>query len=129
MNNKFKTMQAVIAIILAVLAICFSTVFIGLFIFSGLNIGISQKNNDETFLLSSYSPDEKYELNAYRTEPGATVDHSVKVYLIKNNKRNLIYNAYHESEVTIVWVDNEIVSINGKKLNLSKGEKYDWRKY
>ena len=67
-------------------------------------------------------------MNAYRTEPGATVDYSVKVYLIKNNKRNLIYNAYHESEVTIVWVDNETVSINGKKLNLSKGEKYDWRK-
>lgn len=43
MNKKFKTMQAVIAVILAVLAICFSTVFIGLFIFSGLNIGISQK--------------------------------------------------------------------------------------
>lgn len=116
-------------IVLTVLAICFSTVFISFFIFSGLNIGISQKNNDEIFLLSSYSPDEKYELSAYRTEPGATVDYSVKVYLIKNNERKLIYNAYHESEVTIVWVDNETVSINDKKLNLSKDEKYDWRKY
>lgn len=91
------------------------------------NIGISQENNEETFLLSSQSPDEKYKLEAYKTEPGATVDFSIKVYLINGENKELIYNAYHEYQADILWIDNETVSINGKTLDLSNGEKYDWR--
>lgn len=91
------------------------------------NIGRTQENNQETFLLSSQSPDGKYILEAYKTEPGATVDFSIKVYLMKGEKKDLIYNAYHEYQAEIIWIDNEIVSINGKTLDLSAGEKHDWR--
>lgn len=75
----------------------------------------------------SQSPDEKYTLEAYRTEPGATVDFSVKVYLIDDGKKELIYNEYHQDQANIIWIDNDNVSINEKTLNLSMGETYDWR--
>ena len=91
-------------------------------------ISKSQNNGCETYLLTSKSPDEKYVLKAYKTEPGATVDFSVKVYLVENKTRKLIYNAYHESYANIVWVNNDIVFINGTALDLSKEETYDWRK-
>ena len=61
-------------------------------------------------------------------EPGATVDYSVRVYMINGNQKEIIYNAYHESEAKIDWVDNTTVSINGKTLDMSSGETYDWRK-
>ena len=93
------------------------------------NIAASQKYNQETLLLSSQSPDEKYNLYAYKTNPHATVDFSIKVYLVEESgKRKLIYNAYHEYDAEIIWIDNEIVLINDKTLDLSKGEKYDWRR-
>ena len=91
------------------------------------NIASSQLNDQETFLMSSQSPDGQYVLEAYRTEPGATVDFSIKVYETNGNRKALIYNAYHEYEVEIVWIDNSTVTINGKTLDLSRGEKYDWR--
>ena len=43
-------------------------------------------------------------------------------------QKEIIYNAYHESEAKIDWVDNTTVSINGKTLDMSSGETYDWRK-
>lgn len=91
------------------------------------NIAASQENKQETFLLSSQSPDEQYTLEAYKTEPGATVDFSIKVYIVTEESKELIYNAYHEYQAEITWIDNDIVSINGKILDLSAGEKYDWR--
>ena len=60
--------------------------------------------------------------------PVLTVDYSVRVYMINGNQKEIIYNAYHESEAKIDWVDNTTVSINGKTLDMSSGETYDWRK-
>ena len=77
--------------------------------------------------MASQSPDGKYNLEAYRTEPGATVDFSVRVYLTTDDRKSIIYDAYHEYEAKIVWIDNTTVSINGKTLDISQGEKYDWR--
>lgn len=91
-------------------------------------IVFSQENASEEFLVSSSSPDGNYVLEAYRTSPGATVDFSVKVYLVKGEQRELIYNAYHEYQVEIIWKNNEIVLINGRELNLCNGDTYDWRK-
>lgn len=48
--------------------------------------------------------------------------------MISGNQKEIIYNAYHESETKIDWVDNTTVLINGKTLDMSKGETYDWRK-
>ena len=52
----------------------------------------------------------------------------ISVYMINGNQKEIIYNAYHESEAKIDWVDNTTVSINGKTLDMSSGETYDWRK-
>ena len=120
-------MKKYILIIVIILSILLITLFICACFISVWNLGRTQGNNQETFLLSSQSPNGKYILEAYKTEPGATVDFSIKVYLIKGEKKELIYNAYHEYQAEIIWIDNEIVSINGRTLDLSIGEKYDWR--
>ena len=120
-------MRRYIWIIVIILIILIIGLFIRVCLIPIWNIGISQENNQETFLLCSKSPDGKYTLEIYKTEPGATVDFSIKVYLIKGEKKELVYNAYHEYQADIIWIDNGIVSINGKILDLSAGEKYDWR--
>ncbi len=117
----------ILSIISSIVLIALLVLFICIYIFPILNIGSSQNNNQETFLISSQSPDGVYKLEAYRTEPGATVDFSIRVYMINGNQKNIIYDAYHEYDAQIVWIDNSVVSINGKSLDISRGEKYDWR--
>ena len=114
-------------IVLVILLTLFFVLFARIFLIPIWNIGTPQANNQETFLVSSQSRDGKYKLEAYKTEPGATVDFSIKVYMVEGSQKELIYDAYHEYEVQIAWVNNSTVSINGKILNLSLGEKYDWR--
>lgn len=123
-----KTVITIISIILGIALVFSLAMLIRNYIVPVLTIANSQKNVQETFLYSSESPDGKYNLEAYRTEPGATVDYSVRVYMINGNQKEIIYNAYHESEAKIDWVDNTTVSINGKTLDMSSGETYDWRK-
>ena len=94
-----------------------------------INTANSQKSSSEVLLTTSYSPDKKYKLLAYRTEPGATVDFSVKVYSVDNKKHSLIYNCYHKSTADISWIDNSTVVINGVALNMDKNDIYDWRIY
>lgn len=91
------------------------------------NILGSNEEQAETLLQTSVSPNKTYTIEAYRTEPGATVDFSVKAYLVTENEKILIYNSYHESNVTINWISDTVVVINDKKLNLINGETYDWR--
>lgn len=59
-----------------------------------ISLVFSQRNSEETLLVTSVSPEGTYELEAYKTQPGATVDFSIKVYDVSQDKR-LIYNAYH----------------------------------
>ena len=120
-----KTVITIISIILGIALVFSLAMLIRNYIVPVLTIANSQKNVQETFLCS---PDGKFNLEAYRTEPGATVDYSVRVYMINGNQKEIIYNAYHESEAKIDWVDNTTVSINGKTLDMSSGETYDWRK-
>ena len=121
-----RTIVIILSIISSVVLIVLLALFIRIYIIPVLNIGESQTNNPETFLMTSQSPDGKYNLEAYRTAPGATVDFSIKVYLTIDDKKSIIYDAYHEYEVEIVWINNATVSINGKTLDISQGEKYDW---
>ena len=81
----------------------------------------------EILLMESMSPAGEYKLEAYRTEPGATVDYSIKVYLLNNEKKTIIYNKYHERNVEISWLNNSSVLINGVQLDLEKEDTYDWR--
>ncbi len=113
-----------IAVGLSALALIFLT---ALFIIAIILIANPQKNTPETHLQTSVSPNGIYTLEAYRTEPGATVDFSIKVYFIERNRKVLIYNAYHECYANIIWIDNDTVCINEKTLNISAGETYDWR--
>lgn len=91
-----------------------------------ISLVFSQRNSEETLLVTSVSPEGTYKLEAYKTQPGATVDFSIKVYDVSQDKR-LIYNAYHEYTAEIQWMSDCVVSINGKTLDLSKSETYDWR--
>ena len=92
------------------------------------NLADNKDYLNEDFVTQSVSPDGNYHLEAYRTKPGATVDFSIKVYIVKNEKRQQIYNCYHESAVEINWTDNCTVKINNVSLDLSKGQSYDWQK-
>ena len=121
-----RTVVIVLSIISSVVLIVLFALCIRIYIIPILNIGNSQTNSTETYLKTSQSPDGQYVLQAYRTEPGATIDFSIRVYIISDNRKNIIYDAYHEYEANIFWVDNSTVSINGKILDLSRGEKYDW---
>lgn len=116
-----------ISIVVSIILVIFLALFVRSYIIPIFSIGNSQSDTKETLLYVVQSPDGKYTLEAYRTEAGATVDFSIKVYLISDNNKKLIYDAYHEYEAKIVWLDNSIVSINDKTLDLSHGEKYDWR--
>ena len=110
-----RTIVIILSIISSVVLIVLLALFVRNYIVPILNIEDSQINNPETFL------------EAYRTEPGATVDFSVRVYLTTGDRKTIVYDAYHEYEAKIVWIDNTTVSINGITLDISQGEKYDWR--
>lgn len=122
-----RTTVIILSIISSIILIVLLAMLIRIYIIPILNIGKSQTSSQETFLMTSQSPDGKYNLEAYRTEPGATVDFSIRVYMVNDNQKNIIYDAYHEYDAKIVWIDNSKVSINGKTLDISRGEKYDWR--
>lgn len=119
MNKKLFVIICIVGIIIFLLV----TLWLG----SALKLGFSQNNAQETLIESSLSPDGKYALEAYKTEPGATVDFSIKVYIKTDGNKELIYNAYHEYKVEIKWISNSQVSINGKILDLSKKETYNWQ--
>lgn len=123
-----KSVIIAVSIVSSVVLIVLFALFVRFLLIPILNIANSQMNGPEILLADSQSPDGKYYLEAYRTSPGATVDFSVKVYIVNGDDKKIIYNAYHESEVQIGWIDDSTVSINGKTLDLSLGEKYDWRK-
>ncbi|MEG1981817.1 MAG: DUF5412 family protein, partial [Clostridia bacterium] len=113
----------VVITIVGVLTFLLIVLWVGLV----LTFGISLSSTQDTLIESSISADGKYALEAYKIEPGATVDFSIKVYIKTDSDKKLIYNAYHESNVEIKWISNSQVSINGKTLDLSKNETFDWR--
>lgn len=76
------------------------------------------------------SPNDDYTVKAYVSKSGATVADAVRVEVIyhqKKDKTKNIYWGYRESKADIIWIDNDIVSINGVELDVRK-EVYDFRK-
>lgn len=65
------------------------------------------------------SPDGDFKLEAYRINGGATTAYAVKVYKVTEKDKDLIYDAYRESEVSIEWLTNDKVLINSKIIDLS----------
>ena len=68
----------------------------------------------------SFSPNKKYTLEIYLYSGGATQDWTSIVKMINNytGKSRNIYQVYHEKKVEIYWINENIVEINGKKINL-----------
>jgi len=85
-------------------------------------------DEDDEFLLTSTSPDGTYALHAWRILEGATVANSIRVYRAVGPLTVCIYNGYREDKVSIDWLSDTVVQINGVVLDLSKGENYDWRR-
>ncbi len=110
--------------------LCVGLIFVAVLSFAGCRNNLADNRDylNEDFLTQSVSPDGNYHLEAYRTKPGATVDFSIKVYIVKNEKRQQIYDCYHESTVEINWTNNCTVKINNVSLDLSKGQSYDWHR-
>lgn len=62
----------------------------GFYLFSGCSFV------QEDLLLTTTSPNNTYTVEAYKVNGDATVDFSIKVYLIDNKNKILIYNKYHD---------------------------------
>ena len=81
---------------------------------------------NEELLSESFSPDNKYKVEAYLVDNGATTAFSVKCILFVDNKKSkTIYSDYHIRDANIEWIDNDTVSINSHIIDLPDG-KYDW---
>ncbi len=76
------------------------------------------------YLSSVDSLNGEYTLNAYLYDCGATCSFSVRVELVNNiiGKVENIYWCDRESEAIMKWINDDVVEINGKKLNIGKGE-------
>lgn len=83
---------------------------------------------DGEFIYETLSPTQQYILKAYRINGGSLSADSIRVELIdkKNGTTKNIYFNYPEKDITIKWVDEYHVEINGHSLNILK-DKYDWR--
>lgn len=77
---------------------------------------------------SSVSPNGIYTVNAYLCSGNATTDFSVRCEVVnsKTSKCRNIYWEYHKKEVSLDWESNEIIIIDGIRLNVLTDE-YDWR--
>ena len=64
----------------------------------------------------------------YQGEGGATVDDSliVEIQNKKTNRKKIIYVQYHQRDTSVKWLDEEMIQIGKKKLNVEK-DVYDWR--
>lgn len=80
--------------------------------------------NTEDLIATSVSPDGRNTLEAYCADGGATTDFAVKVYEKTDVGKKKIYHQYHQKDVVINWESDNVVNINGVKLDLSKGETY-----
>lgn len=81
------------------------------------------------YLESLKSPNNEFTLNAYFIDGGSLSGDAIRVELINNqnsNKKN-IYWDYPKSNVSMKWIYENTVEINGKVLNIYK-DTYDWRK-
>lgn len=87
------------------------------------------------FLYSSMSPDNTRSAEVYRidTPRGSAIRVEVRSFNF-SDKENVvseeknIYWAVNKSIVTVGWEDNNIVTVDTKSIDVSKGETYDSRK-
>lgn len=76
------------------------------------------------------SPNQSYALQSYIIYSGSSITGNATrvefINYITGEKYNIYYN-YPEHHIEMRWINDEIVEINGKKLNVFK-DTYHWRK-
>ncbi|MBA4534141.1 DUF5412 family protein [Brevibacillus halotolerans] len=116
--NKWKWAISILLLILLVIGALFYHFFYAMY------------NLPEGKLIHTVaSPDKKYSVNAYIVEGGATVPDSIRAEVVTNSsgKKTNIYWDSKMVTVSINWVDNKTVIINGHELDVTK-DVYDWRR-
>ncbi|MBD8069709.1 DUF5412 domain-containing protein [Bacillus sp. PS06] len=81
------------------------------------------------YLTEESSPDGTYTLKAFVTNGGATTSYAIRGELLFNNQPGKTKNIYWnngEDTVSIEWVDNDTVIINGHSLHVPT-DKFDFR--
>ena len=107
---------------------------VALFLVSLLGYGIYwafydiQRLEGQEVIQEVPSPDGTYTVTAYLNSGGATTDYAVLCSVKTNGrgKEKNIYWKYHCEDVSIQWLDDETVKIDGVELNVRK-DTYDYR--
>lgn len=88
-----------------------------------------QRINGEEYLNELTSPNGGYTIITYLNNGGATTDYAVLGTLRnnENGKTKNIYWQYHCEKAELEWLSDEVIKINGIKLNIKK-EIYDYRR-
>lgn len=83
----------------------------------------------QEFICESTSPNEKYTISAYLNNGGTTTAYAVLCKLKNNStgKKKNIYWQYRCEDAEITWKSDEIATINGIELDVTK-DVYDYRK-
>jgi hypothetical protein len=77
---------------------------------------------------TSYSPDHHYSVKIYRVDGGATIDYAIQGEISGPLWfKKIVFNDYKVDYAKIYWQNNTTISINSHKINLEKGESYDFR--
>ncbi len=84
--------------------------------------------------LASYdSPDGHYRVSVYLCS-GDMSDFAIRAAVRNNNANFLwemfprnIYWDYHQYEARVLWLNNKMVKINGRVLDIENGDYFDWR--
>ena len=88
-----------------------------------------QRIDGQEYITELTSPNETYTVTAYLNNGGATTSYAV-LGTLKNNKNGKsknIYWQYRCEKANMEWLNDEVIKINGKELNV-KNEIYDYRR-
>lgn len=88
-----------------------------------------QRIDGQEYITELTSPNETYTVTAYLNNGGATTSYAVLGTLKnnKNGKNKNIYWQYRCEKANMEWLNDEVIKINGKELNV-KNEIYDYRR-
>lgn len=79
---------------------------------------------------STPSPNGDYTIHTFFRDGGVETAHSVRCELVnvKTNESKNIYFNFPDYNPFVEWLDQDLVKIGNKTLNISEGETYDWRR-
>jgi hypothetical protein len=82
----------------------------------------------EDLITTTHSPNGNYTVKLYLTNGGATTSFGITGYLEGPLWfKKIIYDDYKTDQAEVHWLNNNTVSINRHKLNLNKGQTYNYQ--